>query len=284
MSPPLGRSVGTIALLGLGYTLYAHAYGSAAGLALISSVAFISIKSALPEKRLTPSRLTRSVSAPGALSSFLEPPKVRSLDSFQLPELSSIWLRYEEPPPPEPLVLKAIEEVAAPRGSTISEWWSSIRSMVDRAKGFKNKILYLRNKRVNWREQFGNLLEIGEIDGALERTAMRGGEWTVMTNSSAAAEELLVDWGQKGGASIKMILVGSPRNLRFSKGWLKRVDLRILGGRFSHRSELIDALEEGGQLRYIFRPDNTEEIEKCRAQSPSSEEERPNELHLIFSR
>lgn len=285
MSPPMGRSVGTFGLMGVGYALYGRAYGSAAGFGLVSGVAFVSIKS-LPskERRSASQGLTRSASAPGALWSLPQLQAVRSLDPIELSE-PPVWVPYEgEPRPPEPSIVQATEPVEPPRPSTFLGWWNEMRAMVSRTKGVKGKIVYLRNRKIHWEERFGRFLEIGKIEGALERTAMSGGEWTVMTRRPAAAEELVIDWAREGVASIKTILVGSPRNLLFSKGVLKRIEYRVLDGLFHHEPKLIDALQKGGELRYIFYPDNAEEIAKCRACSPSSEEERPDELHLVFSR
>lgn len=297
MSPPIGRSVGAIALLGFGRALYGGAYGSAAGLALISSIAFISIKSPSPDRNVAPRVLRRSVSAPGALSSLLQPQSANSLPHFTLPQ-QTVWTPYEEERPSlEPSSPEPVQQIAPPPRHPLLELAgvafrlfkngvSDIRAAVSRAKAMKDKIVYLRRKKVNWEERFGSSLEIGETEGALERTTTRGGGWAVMPGDSAAAEELLIDWGRRGGPSIKTILVGSLRNLCFSKGCLKRIDYRVLDGLFHHRPELIDALEEGGELRYIFHPNNVEEIAKCRAQCPSFVEERleAQELHVVFTR
>lgn len=261
----MSRPIALLAAAGSAFDLYQRAYGSAAGLALIASVAFVSMKSAPKPSSPSVKRVQRSHSAPDLTKVYTAPP-IRQIELLPISEGGRpIFLSPPPPPPssgfrPKPMgrVRKIVQLSDLPRANW-AVWKFKEYFSLDRSASFVSGIIDSRGLKfsegfyLDLTSHFGTspvTFEVGDVEGAAERSRLRGGGWVVFTRDPALAHQI------RSTSSSILIILGS---VDFVPSSFNRIDIR--NNRSNHSNELLfhsllhypTSLRDGGELRLIFR-------------------------------
>lgn len=283
MTQTVACSTALIAALGCGWTLYRGLYTAAALLAP-TAIALLVIKELPKQKQVARVRL-RSLSALAKLESANHVGPIQTVETLKpqthlipiLPPPAPSRTRGPRPlfrPPPifEEIRLEALHESGfvdrmmnklnpyIPFAHSSPQFKPEIYDGIINLQGVHGHI------RCNWDHFFGVApfsMEVGDIAGAVARTAAKGGLWLVFTTDWSAAHEVRRERGDRPINDPLIVVCRSYCSLLFPNEGVKGIDLRYLkqGNKniFFQTLWTINPLQEGGKLSITFRG----EVELC---------------------
>lgn len=287
MTPSTRRALLLSCALYSGWALYQRAYP---GSALSAMALFLILSQKQPPARgrgRSLQRRVRSLSAPPRVR-LPSPKQVAPLEHLEVKPLPPIALGVIDlPPPSDPHLtqLSALPQRTSSLFDPLLAFWKKRSDDPEMVDG----VLDLRmatSLALDWRPLFGTsplLIELGDIEGAAQRSIHE--RRIVITEDQAVANQIC---RERSSLAAPFVIIGRIGQLRFSK--IGRIDIRSPSTYFFFISKhLASLLQEGGELRLIFKANALRLAQKWREKSPLFEnsqpvEERGGELHLIHKR
>lgn len=282
MTPSTRRTLSLAWTLCSGWALYQRGYK---GLIPLGLFAYFVFPSSSPDRGRGRSlqRRVRSLSAPPRVNLSSPPKRVISVQPLDLT-------------PPNRIAPAAVDLPPRSDGHLIQ--WSALPQ---RASSLLDPLLALWIKRsdepevvdgildlrmatsfaFDWRPLFGTsplFIELGDIEGAAQRSASE--RRIVMTEDWAVARQIC---SERGSLTTPFVMIGRIGQLCLPK--VQRIDLRSPS--FDPIEYLTCRLQEGGELRLIFKANDFYSAKKWRRRWPLFEESQPieqlgTEFHLIY--